>query len=141
MIILKSKMCSHTVPQAVFIWTHFSPWDTSGLTTIWNWFEFDTETELGDDKDVVNMDEDEDEDDDEDDDADEDEDEGDDDDDDETSSLPTELSLTDSKDDLLTKAAMLSPFAWPPRSKSSPSSSSSSTCRFLFFLRKQYKRI
>lgn len=83
------------------------------------------------------MDEDEDEDDDEEEDADEDEDEGDDDDDDddETSSLPTELSLTDSKDDLLTKAAMLSPFAWPPRSKSSPSSSSSSTCRFLFFFK------
>lgn len=75
------------------------------------------------------MDEDEDEDDDEEEDADEDEgDDDEDDDDEETSSLLTELSLTDSKDDLLTKAAMLSPFVWTPRSKSSPSSSSSSTC-------------
>lgn len=82
------------------------------------------------------MDEDEDEDDDEE----EDDDEGDDDDEDddeETSSLPTELSLTDSKDDLLTKVAMLSPFVWTLRSRSSPSSSSSSTCSIFFIKRKQ----
>lgn len=78
------------------------------------------------------MDEDEDEDDDEEEDADEDEGGDDEDDDEETSSLPTELSLTVSKEDLLTKVAMLSPFVWTLRSKSSPSSSSSSTCSIFF---------
>lgn len=75
------------------------------------------------------MDDDEDEDDDEE----VDEDEGDDDDDDEdTSFFPVELSLTDSKDDLLTSVAMLAPFVWTLMSKSSPSSSSSSTCGIFF---------
>lgn len=112
-------MCCHPMPKLFYVWIHFSPWGRSGLTTICNWFEFDAETELDEDKDGVNMDEDEDEDEDDVDDEEEDED------DDETSSLATELSLMVSKDDLLTKAAMLSPFAW---SKSSPSSSSSSSC-------------
>lgn len=85
----------------------YSPSGRTGLTTGCNWLEFEDETEPSDDKDVEDVDED----------IEEDE-------DDEISSLEMELSLTADKDVLLTKATILPPRAWDLRSKSSPSSSS-----------------
>lgn len=92
----------------------YSPLGPTGLTTGFNWSEFEDETKPSGDEDAEDVDEDVE--------------EGE---DDETVSLEMELSLADNKEVLLTKATILPPLARALGSKSSPSSSSTTCNRII----------